>query len=252
MKKVYLLAITLLLVSANLSAKEIQFFTHSLQNQTFIDKHGELRGKEHAGKRAFGVELIRAMMDLLEHPHAITEVPFKRGLYFAQQSPRSAFFNLSRTPERERTVKWVGPIQVEEDYFYEMKKAPTGVTTLEDAKNVAKICVLNGAVHHTILSNHYFTNIEVASSYVHCFKMLELGRVQLTPSASSSVLHKLKEAGIAPEKVQQTPVLLLQSGGYLVFSKDVDDAEIAQWQQALEQLKASGEYQRLYQRYFLP
>ena len=102
------------------------------------------------------MEVVREMMILMNHSKTIKEVPFKRGLFMVQEDINTALFNVSRTTERENTVKWVGPLHKEADYFYEMKNAPTGVTSLEDAKKVERICVLNGSVHESFLRKNNF------------------------------------------------------------------------------------------------
>ncbi len=133
-KKTIFILLTLTFFPINISASEILFLTHSLQDQVYTDDNGILRGKKHAGKRAFNLEVVREMMVTLNHPVNIREVPFVRGVKMVRKMPNPALFNVSRTPEREDTVQWVGPQQRETDYFYEMKKAPTGIKTLEDAK----------------------------------------------------------------------------------------------------------------------
>ena len=252
MKTIILSIIFVLLFSFHLSAREIFFLTHSLQGQTYVDIKGDLRGKEHAGKRAFYLEVVRAMMVSMKYHRKIEEYPFVRGLRMVQKDSDMALFNVSRTPDREATVKWVGPLQVETDYFYEMKNSPTGITSLEDAKKVDEICVLNGAIHHKILLKNDFANLFTNVSYANCFKMLKAGRVNLTLSARSSVSEKLKDAGIGLDQIHQTPVLLLESGGYIAFSKNIPDSIVQKWQEALDQLKKSGKYQLLYKQYFLP
>ena len=244
--------IFVLCFSPELPASEIIFLTHSLQGQTYFDEKEELRGKEHAGKRAFNLEVVRELMIIMKHSTKISEYPFNRALNMVQNCSNTAFFNVSRTPEREGTVKWVGPLQIERDFFYEMKKLPTGIKTLDDAKKVEAICVLRGGVHHEILRKKNFTNIRTNVSYVGCFKMLKLGRVNLALSASSTVDKKIEKAGLTPDQIQQTPVMLLESGGYIAFSKNISDNIIQKWQSALEQLKKSGKFQKLYEQYFLP
>lgn len=231
---------------------EIRFFTHSLQAQAFVDKNGVLRGKAHGGKRAFNLEVVREMKGLLNHTGKIKVLPFIRGLKQVQKRSDMAFFNVSRTPDREDSVKWVGPFQVEKDYFYEMKKDPTGIRTLEDARHVDGICVLGNGVHHRILEEKGFENIESHTSYVGCFRMLKAGRVALTVSAESTVAKKLQQTGISPDEIWQTPVILLESGGYIAFSKNISDRVIRQWQAAFDRLKTSGRFEQLYRHYFLP
>ncbi|MES9905419.1 MAG: transporter substrate-binding domain-containing protein [Sedimenticola sp.] len=234
------------------AASDITFMTHNLQDQTYLDKNGELRGKEHAGKRAFNLELVRELMIAIGHPREFSVVPFARGLKNVQSSSDFAFFNVSRTPSREASAKWVGPLQVETDYLYEMKSSPSNINTLEDAKKVDYICVLNGGVHHTTLKQKGFTNLATKASYVDCFKLLKRGRVNLTPSASSTVVKKLEKANISPNSVNQTPVVVVEAGGYIAFSKNVSDDVIAKWQDTFIHIKQSGKYEQLLKRYFLP
>ncbi|MGD9950646.1 MAG: substrate-binding periplasmic protein [Desulfobulbus sp.] len=252
MKTIIISIIFVLLFSFHVPATEISFLTHSLQGQAYFDKKGELRGKEHAGKRAFYLEVVREMMVIMKHPRKIEEYPFIRGLRIVQKDSNRALFNVSKIPEREGTVKWVGPILVEKDYFYEMKNSPTGVTSLEDAKNVDKICVLNGGVHHNVLLKNEFSNLITNISYVNCFKMLKNGRVNLTISASDTVSEKLKEAGMELDQIKQIPFILLESGGYIAFSNNISDNIIQKWQDTFDLLKKSGKYQLLYKLYFLP
>jgi hypothetical protein len=128
-EKNFILVVVLVLISNNVFvfASDIRILTHSLSGQTYVDENGELRGEKHAGKRAFNLELVREMMIILKHRKDITKIPLKRGLIMIQKDINIGLFNVSKTPERENIFKWVGPLQIEVDYFDEMKNAPTGI-----------------------------------------------------------------------------------------------------------------------------
>jgi len=241
---------TVLTCWMNLShASEIQFMTHNTQGKTYKDGNGELRGIKHSGRRAFNLELVREMMILLNYPKTIIDIPFKRGLLYVQSKQDYALFNVTRKPSRESTVKWVGPLQSDKAYFYELKNALTGIQTLEDAKKIESICVLNGNIHDEFLQKNGFDNLTRNNSYAGCFKMLAHKRVGLTPSSVLSLNERLKAAGISPQDVERTPVLLFNTDGYLAFSKNVSDDVVKQWQDALDKLKRSGRYDQLVQEY---
>ena len=53
-------------------------------------------------------------------------------------------------------------------------------------------------------------------------------------------------------KIQNTNIKLYESTLYIAFSKETSDDEILRWQQALDQLKLSGLYQKLYLAYIQP
>ena len=244
--------IVLLLVGASeVPATQLKILTHSVAGYTYVDSSGTLRGKKHGGKRAFNLELVRELQIRLGVHSDFIEVPFKMGWQQVQSGPDVVFFNVSRTASREELVKWVGPLQLDTSYLYKMKDNPVQVNTLEEAKEVEAICVLRGGMHFNTLKKKGFNNLLENSSYSQCFQMLAAGRVSLTPSAEGSLGSKLKKAGVAPDQVEQTPVLVSKVGGYIAFSKHIPDSVIDQWQAALDALKRSGKYQQLYREYFL-
>lgn len=228
---------------------EITFLTHGSKESTYIDRNGELRGLEHAGRRAFNVELVREMMDLVNHPKKIANYPFVRAFKMVRNLPDHALFNVNRSPEREETVKWVGPLQSSTTHFYESKRAPTGIKKLNDARRVDSICVLNGNIHHTKLKKLGFANLHLNTSYEGCYRMLVENRVDLTPISNISTATR-KNSEFYPH-IQQTSVILSKRRGYLAFSKNINDRDIQQWQDAIDYLKQSGRYDQLVEKYLL-
>lgn len=249
----YLIVILfLLLISGQtVSASEITFLTHDVEGATFLDDTGALRGKSNSGKRAFTVELVRRMMSMLNHPQSFEIVPFKRGFMYVQKRPDYALFNVSRKPEREKLAQWVGPLLDEVTYLYELADTPAPVMPRDDARNVDGICVRSGTVDHKVLAKENFKNIYSNPSGANCFKMLVSGRVNLVSSDIHSLKSKLKQAGIPEDKIRRTPVIVHKSQGYIAFSNNIPKAVIAQWQNALDSLKQSGEYDQLVGKYLL-
>lgn len=250
----YLLATCLILLIApcsmigQASAVELSVMTHSAGDQGYIDNKGFLRGKQHAGRRAFYIELVREMMQELDVVSPIEEVPLKRALFLLSSEPGYALFNLNRTAGREAKMKWVGPLHSSVTHFYENKNAPTGIQSFDDAQKVESICVLRENVHHRLLRKKGFTNIFPANSYVSCIHMLSMQRVKLTPlsNLSSIVLNKER---LLSSGLQKTAVKLSESQGYIAFSKSTPGEVIDRWQAALDKLKESGRYQQLIELY---
>ncbi len=229
------------------AADNIQFLTHSLVN-TYVDEAGNLRGQPHGGRRAFVVELMHAMMELRGQQHPIQEVPFKRGLLLTQTRDDYALFSVNRTTKREDSMQWVGPFLTTVTHFYKHKSNTTRYTDLDAARKVKAICVLNGNQHHSQLTDLGFGNLYTNNSYAKCIEMLVRQRVQLTPlSSQSPKLHKIKA-----QELKRTGIKLSESSGYLALSKNIPPEEVAQWQQALDKLKASGYYNELLDRFLKP
>lgn len=247
----YLFALVLFLSSFTVMSADLTLLTHSLGEQFYIDENGELRGKVKGGKRAFNIELVRALMKSGNLQSKILVVPLKRGVEMLQTDQQFALFNLSRTVQREALFNWVGPLQREKDFFYELKTKPTHIKSIKDAKQVGSICVKNGSIHQDILVEKGFTNVNENISYLACLKMLENGRVDLAPLAASAVKTRSTQANVDINNISNTHVMLLDSEGYMAFSKSVPKETVYKWQNELDRLKENGQYQTLYELYYL-
>lgn len=245
-----LLALPITLEPLHAASPTLTLITHSVGGQAEQRDDG-LRGFPSGGSRAFYIELVRAMQAELKVTAPIVEVPFARGLRMVQTEPGVAFFNLIRTPDRESTVKWVGPISRQTDYLYARAGHGTLVRTMADARNHS-ICVLADSVHEQAVRNAGFQQVHTTSSYANCFRMLVAGHVELTASASDTVAQKVREAEIKPNAIRQTPVVLSRTDGYIAFSQDVAEKEVERWRQALRKLQKSGRYEALRERYAAP
>ena len=49
--------------------------------------------------------------------------------------------------------------------------------------------------------------------------------------------------------LEKIPISIFDAELYIVGSKDISDEEVQQWQSALETLKASGVYEKIFQAY---
>ena len=236
-----------LLLPAISQAQEWLIYTHSLGNQgVLID--GQLHGREHAGKRAFYLELVHMLLADLGKPLPIQEVPLARGLVLLKEQRNVVLFNLSQTPERQPLAHWVGPTLAETDYLYESTKRPTGIRTLMDAQHLP-VCVLNGSSHDDQLSAASFAQIKRNSSYANCLRMLAAGRVALVASADAGLKQKLQDAQVSAQEVQASAVKLGSDHGYIALSLGIPAPQVAEWRAALQRSQADGRFQQLYERY---
>jgi polar amino acid transport system substrate-binding protein len=228
-------------------ARDWLIYTHSLDSQAVLID-GQLRGREHAGKRAFYLELVRELLADMAKPLPIQEVPLARGLAQLQQRDDVVLFNLGKTPERLPLAHWVGPIWEETDWLYESTQRPTGIHTLQDARNLP-VCVLNGSSHDERLAAMAFSQLKRNNAYSTCFSMLAAGRVALVASADSGLAQKLREAGVAADKVRPSAVQLGRDEGYIALSRGMPEQDIRRWRDALRRLQQDGRFQALHNRY---
>ncbi len=245
-------AMIFLLIHSTVYAADIRFITHNIEDKIYRDHNGEIRGKVNSGRRAFQIELIREMMILVGHePKKMEIFPFKRGLKTLFDKNNVAFFNVNRTASRETKVKWVGPLLSNVVSLYEATNHPNGINSLEDAKKVDLICVLNGSNHVDYLVSNGFTNMHLSNSHESCFRMLINGRVSLTIIADSGFLEVIKTT-IKQKSTLKKSFELYENKTYLAMSKNIPDNVIQKWQEALNKLKESGKYDFLIQQYLRP
>ncbi|MCV2366932.1 substrate-binding periplasmic protein [Roseateles oligotrophus] len=228
-------------------AQALQFYTHSIGDQ--VQVRGEaLQGKPHGGKRAFHVEVVRALMADLGYPDAITVVPFARGMKLVQEGSHRALFNVIRTPGRESSFKWVGPLLIDRDWFYESSQSANPLLGIEQARSLA-VCVANGTGYEELLARQGFSRFERGVSYETCLRMLKAGRAALMASSEENFRGLLASAGLNAADFRRTPVEAGASPGYIAFSLDTPDAEVQRWSRALEKLRASPLWSQLYVAY---
>ncbi|MCV2348934.1 substrate-binding periplasmic protein [Paucibacter sp. Y2R2-4] len=228
-------------------AQTYQFYTHNVADQ--VEVQGQtLQGKPHGGKRAFHVEVIRTLLADLGYADAISVVPFARGMRLVQDGPRRALFNVVRTPARETQFKWVGPLLIDSDWFFESSSTERPLRKLEEAKSLP-VCVANGTAYEELLSRQGFTRFERGVSYEACLRMLKAKRAALMASSEENFRGLLQATGLEASDFRRTPVEAGLSPGYIAFSLDTPDAELQRWQCALERLRASPQWQQLYLRF---
>ncbi|WP_445937679.1 substrate-binding periplasmic protein [Pseudomonas sp.] len=228
-------------------ARDWLIYTHSLDSQAVLID-GQLRGREHAGKRAFFLELVRELLADMAEPLPIQEVPLARGLAQLQQRDDVVLFNLGKTPERLPLAHWVGPIWEETDWLYENTLHPTGIQSPHDAKSLP-VCVLNGSSHDERLTAMGFSQLKRNNAYSTCFGMLAAGRIALVASADSGLAQRLREAGVTADKVRPSAVQLGRDEGFIALSRSMPEQDIARWRAALQHVQQDGRFQALQNRY---
>jgi len=237
-----LLSVTLcLLANVNMAqATEIEFMTHFMRPFTW---------QEEGQHKGFAVDIVREMMKSMNHPENFTMYPFLRGLKIVQAEPNRAFFIAARRPEREGTVKWVGPLVTNGVYFYKKKGSAVKVDSLEDLWNLDSIGVGVGLADDTFLQSKGFTNLFRVGNQKQLVQMLAAGRIDATPIGELVAREMALDAEIDPNEIERTGIKLYDSVVYLAFSKNVTDKVVSQWQQALDDLKTSGKYEEIYQKH---
>lgn len=204
--------------------------------------------------KGFSVEIVQGILQRLNEVATLAVFPSMRTKLILESTPRTMMITMLRTPEREHQYKWIGPLGDGAIYFYQRSDSRLSVASLDDAKRVRLIACRSGGLVLNTLREKGFSNLDSASTDgASIYKKLLLGRCDLAISESPlGVLYLLKKMGYPSNALLQTPVQLIGFPLYIACSKDVPDQEVANWQKALDALKASGAFASIQKKYERP
>ncbi len=192
----------------------------------------------------FAVEILHEIMQRIDRNDTIEfdewEIVYERGL----TEPDTVLFPPSRTPEREELFKWVGPLIPEKVVLFARKDSGMVINSFEDAKNVDGIATVAGYASEKLLQQKGFTNLVSQRSSLQCPDALKFGRVDLWLSSNVTMRHTALTANVDPDLFEPLFVVK-ESPSYLAFSKSIPDEVANQWQNALDDMKRDGSWERI-------
>jgi polar amino acid transport system substrate-binding protein len=235
-------ALLCLLLGTPVSAEPYQVVTEEWAPYNY-QENNQLTG--------MSTEIVRAIMALTGDDFEVVLLPSMRSTLTLNTRPRTIMYSLFRTPEREPLYKWVGPIVEESVQPYQLASSAQPVNSLEQLLDAPKITTRHaGLVPHTLQSLGFNNLDKTANESVQLYRMLLAGRTDLIiGDTAAGAAYYSRQLNIAPGTLRQVPVELFRSSLYIAFSPDCDDKLVAAWASALEQLRRSGELQRIQDRY---
>ncbi len=159
----------------------------------------------------------------------------------ARSGPNVALFPVARVPSRESAFKWVGPLFTENVALYARRDSGIALSGLDAARHVGAIAVTEGYASTEHLASRGFTNLVPHRSSTQGADSLRYGRVDLWLVSELTMPSLARQADVDPAlflKVQDVVPLT----DYLAFSRDVPDSVVAEWQRALDSMKADGTF----------
>lgn len=233
------LTLLLLLFSTNSTAEGIKILTHKLP--PFVKTENALSG--------LAYEVVKEILKQQKVDDNITLLPFPRALKILEQQNGVALFAVAKTKERSHLFKWVGPLVSSSVYVYtqaneqRISGSPAVISTSK------LIAVARNNADHTYFKNKGFKNLYVVNNQLQAINMLLLGRVDYAPISELVLPEILSALGANRDELIRTEFKLYESELYIAFSKDVKDSVINKWQQSLDNVKLSGQYQQIYNKY---
>jgi polar amino acid transport system substrate-binding protein len=192
-------------------------------------------------------EKVREMLARAAIPYKIDILPWKRAYTMAQQNPDTCVYSTSRTPEREKQFKWVGPTDEAEWVFIGRADRTFPLRTLEDARPL-RIGTYHGDARDEFLRARGF-NVEPVQNDASNPKKLLLKRIDLwAVGMRAGAPTPLQWAGA--DKGEIVPLLTFHHVKvYLACNPAVPDALVEKMNAALDAMRRDGSFVRLERKY---
>ena len=245
MKSSILTAALFCLVLGTARAEPYQVVTEEWAPYNYV-QNGQLTG--------MATEIVRAIMALTGDRFEVSVLPSMRAGLQLQSRPKTIMFSMFRTAKREPLYKWVGPIVEESIHPYQLVVGHPPLYSLEQLQRVAQITTRQAGLVPDHLRALGFTNLDPSvNESLQLYRMLLAGRTDvIVGDTDAGVAYYTRQLQIAPGTLRQIPVEIYRSSLYIAFSLDSDDAVVAAWAKALDELRASGELARIQRRYERP
>ena len=203
---------------------------------------------ENGQATGISVDLLRLMwkkMGAVEQP--VISYPWARGYRLVQVKPNHVLFAMSRTEQRDKLFKWVGPLYVARHVLIGLSERKIQVNSLEDAKKY-RIGTIKEDIAEQLLTTAGFekTNLQGVSNMETNMEKLKKGRIDLIAYGERGFHDLVKSGGYDPEQYETVHVIE-ENGSYYAFHKDTPDLLIQKFQDALDSLKV--EHERILTRY---
>jgi polar amino acid transport system substrate-binding protein len=187
-------------------------------------------------REAFARSAIAYRIDLL---------PWKRAYTAALERPDACVYSTTRTPERERLFKWVGPTDEGEWVLLGRAGRQYHLRTLEDARAM-RIGTYHGDARDDYLRNRGYLVDPAPNDMINPQKLM-LGRIDLWAAGLRRGSAVLELNGWSKKIV---PVLVFNRVKlYLACNRAVPDAAIDKLNAALEAMGRDGSAHRIDRRY---
>jgi ABC-type amino acid transport substrate-binding protein len=244
-KAISLITISLL-IPLKASASELDqltFITESYPPYNFKSK-GKLKG--------ISVDLLLAAAkksSSLLTAKGIRVFPWPRAYKMAETGPNIVLFSTTRTDEREPKFNWVGPIVPTRIVLLAKKSNSIVINSPSDIKKYVVGAITDDIgdqlVQEAGVKPSSIKHVPKAESLA---KMLGAGRIKLWAYEENVARWFIKKGGLNNSDFESV-YTLKESDLYYAFSKDISEDRQQRLQKAIDEVKASGEFDKIKAEY---
>jgi polar amino acid transport system substrate-binding protein len=185
----------------------------------------------------------------------IKECSLSQSMEEVAATPNTLCLALAKTPQREKTFIWVGPIYTSRIAFIGKRSNHITVNTLKDAQKYTVVTVRNSAPHK-ILTEAAFPHTILTATTEEAIKLLDEGKADLFLFPISPAFYSMTYIGVPScdyEKLLEVKNVTM----YFAFNPKTNKDKIERFSKAFEALKPpddQGEcpYRKIIKSHFQP
>lgn len=190
-------------------------------------------------------EIVQLMCSKAGVDCAITlKFPWDRIYKSALELNGYGLFSVTRTPERESSFKWVGPLTEIKWVVFKLDSSPVSVSSLDDLKSLRVGGYKGDAITDFLVSKGIL--VDEAFQDQQNVSKLAKGQIDVWATASLSGVYMAKQEGVSGLKeafVMKTDPL------WLALNKGVDDATVSKLSNAISEIRSSSQYTAIHEKY---
>jgi ABC-type amino acid transport substrate-binding protein len=219
----------------------VQIYTEPYPPLTFRSENGEIQG--------YGTDIVNEIMKRNNICYDIHLSSWSNGYQMALVNPNFCLFTMDKTDIRENLFKWVGPIGTNTTWIYVKEGSGIVVKSIEDAKNLPSIGVVNSWFSTQYLEQLGFNNLLFDSDPEALAEKLIKGEISAFICSDVTFPDILAQAGYTCNLVSKS-YSLMSSDFYIAFSTETSTSIVNQWQSTLDAIKQDGTYTAIHQKWF--
>jgi len=196
----------------------------------------------------FVTDIVRQIVADLELEDRVHLTSWNNAYNMALLHPNVALFSAERTDERESLFHWVGPVGRNSAILYGRSGTELQIDSLNDARQVGALATTTNWFTEQYLQRQDFDNLRSSPDPADSVRRLMNAEVDLAIFTDLTVSEIVAAAGYSMDDLQPLYVVS-ETDFYIALSGQTDPEVVAQWQSALETLKADGRFERIYRSY---
>ncbi|MDR6234003.1 substrate-binding periplasmic protein [Pseudomonas oryzihabitans] len=241
----------LLLLSATAARADLpEGYQLTLLTENFPPYNFSVDGKNFARDadlKGIAVDMVREMCQRAGIPYNLTlRFPWERIYGMALDQPDHGVFVTARLPEREALFKWVGPIGPDDWVLLGRPDSHLQLRNLDEVrKQQLKIGAYQGDAIAESLLKQGFTP-ELALRDQENVQRLLKGQIDVWATGDPAGRYLARQENVSGLKT----LLRFNTGElFLALNKQTPDEVVQKLQKALDELRQTGEVQRIFNRY---